>query len=80
MAEVKSPMLFVVTEPEPFEGLPARESLCLDTLAALDLTFGKRSDTIGPDADGGAFVVDFGAGDCVRDDAGDSYGDGSRGT
>lgn len=57
-------MLFVVSEPEPFDGLPARESLCRDTLAALDLTFGSRSDTIGPDAEGGAFVaVDFGAGD-----------------
>lgn len=51
-------------------------------LAALDLTFGKKSEMRGPDAEGGGFGVEFactvafGAGDWFRDDpADDTYGD-----
>lgn len=69
IAAVKSLMLFVVNE--PFDGLAEPECPCRDAFAALDFTFGRRSDTTGPDADGGAFVDGLGAGDCVRDIPGD---------
>lgn len=66
MAAVKSLILLVVSA--PFDGLAVRESLCRADFAALDLTFGRRSETIGPDADGGAFEdVGFGAGDWARE-------------
>lgn len=66
MAAVRSLILLVVSV--PFDGLAVRESLGRADFAALDLTFGRRSDTIGPDADGGAFEdVCFGAGDWVRE-------------
>ena len=73
MAAVKSLMLFVINDPfSPFDGLSPREPARRDVLAALDFTFGRRSETTNPDADGGAFVgVCLGAGDCERDNAGD---------
>lgn len=63
-------MLFVVSA--PLDELPP--PCCrVDGLAAFDLTLGRRSESTGPDADGGFLGVpdDLGAGDCVRDDAAD---------
>lgn len=85
MAAVRSLILFVVSDPlddEPVPVLlpPAREA----DLAAFDLTFGKRSEITGPEAEGGFLAgVGLGAGDWFREEVADASreeinGDGDR--
>lgn len=61
MAAVKSLILLVVSDPDPFDGLAVPELPCREALAALDLTFGRRSETNGPEADGGVFEAEDGS-------------------
>ena len=71
MAEVRSEMLLVVRAAPPLDELAAPPP-CLFDLLVFDRTFGSKSESTGPEADGGALYSaadNTGTGEWARGDA-----------